>query len=78
MNPKIVAMSPTVATKSHKQQEGIWQQYDLCLAVAILGGKHFLILGPETVRVWQEEKIGASTSTTCVGPCQLEYKKKQH
>ena len=33
-NPKIVVMSPTVATKSYKQQEVIWQQYHLCLAVA--------------------------------------------
>ena len=46
-NPKIVVMSPTVATKSHKQQEAIWQQYHWCLAVAehlLLGGKHFLML----------------------------------
>ena len=33
--------------EEHKQQEVIWQQYHLCLAVAgrqIFGGKHFLIL----------------------------------
>ena len=50
-NPKIVVMSPIVATKSHKQKEVIWQQYHLCLAVEehqILGGKHLLILGPES------------------------------
>ena len=37
-------MSPTVASKSYKQQEVVWRQYHLCLAVAehqILGGKHF-------------------------------------
>ena len=41
-------MSPTVATKSDKQQEAILQQYHLCLAVAehqILGGQQFLIFG---------------------------------
>ena len=48
-NPKIVVISPTVATKSHKQGEVLWQQYHLCLAVAehqILSGKHCLILEP--------------------------------
>ena len=46
--PKNVVMSPTLATKSHKQREVLWQQYHLCLAAAahhILGGKHFLISG---------------------------------
>ena len=59
-NPKIVVMSPTVATKSFKQQEVIWQRYHLCLAAAehkILGGKHFLILGPETGRIWWLKKV---------------------
>ena len=53
-------MSPTVATKSYEQQEVNWQQYHLCLAVAqdqILGGKHFLILGPETGRIWWLKKV---------------------
>ena len=59
-NPKIVAMSSTVATKSYKQQEVISQQYHLCLVVAehqILGGKHFLILGPETGKIWWLKKV---------------------
>ena len=50
-NPKIVGMSPTVTAKRYKHTEVVWQQYHLCLAVAehqILGGKHFLILGPES------------------------------
>ena len=45
-NPQIDEMFPTVATKSYKQQEVIWQKYHLCVASAeqqILGGKHFLI-----------------------------------
>ena len=58
-NPKIVVMSPTVATQSFKQQEVSWQQYHLCLAAAehqILGGKHFLVLG-ETGRIWWLKKV---------------------
>ena len=53
-------MSSTVATKSYKQQEVISQQYHLCLAVSqhqILGGKHFLILGPETGKIWWLKKV---------------------
>ena len=59
-NPKIVVMSPSVATKSYKQQEVVWQQYHVCLAVAehhIPGGKHFLILGPETGRIGWLKKV---------------------
>ena len=59
-NPTIVVMSPTVATKSYKQQEVIWQQYHLCSAVVehhILGGKSFLILGTETGRTWWLKKV---------------------
>ena len=61
-NPKIV-MSPT-ATKNHKQREVLWQQYHLCLAVAefqIIGGKHFLLLGPESGKFW---KLKSRRSTT--------------
>ena len=59
-NPEIVVMSPTVATKSYKQQEVVWQQYHLCLAVVeheIFGGKHFLFLGPESGRIWWLKKV---------------------
>ena len=52
-NPKIVVMSPTFETKDFKKKEVVWQQYHLCIGVAehqILGGKHFLILGPESER----------------------------
>ena len=45
--------------KSFKQKEVVWQQYHLCLAVAehqILGGKHFLILGPESGKIWWLKK----------------------
>ena len=53
-------MSPTVATESHKQKEVMWQRYHLCLAVALhqsLSVKHFLILGPETGRIWWLKKV---------------------
>ena len=52
INPKIVVMSPTFETKSCRSKEVVWQQYHLCIDVAehqILGGKHLLILGPESV-----------------------------
>ena len=42
-----------------KQKEILWQQYCLSLAVAeyqILGVKHFLILGPESRRIWWLKK----------------------
>ena len=57
-NLKIVVTSPTVATKSYKQQEVIWQQHHLCLAVAEhqTGGTHVLMLGPETGRIWWLKK----------------------
>ena len=51
-------MSPTVFTKYTHQKEAIWQQYRSCLAVAeyqILGGRHFLILGPKSKNVVVEE-----------------------
>ena len=55
-NPKIVGMSPlTVTTKSFNQKDVIWQQYHLCLTVAehqILGQKQFLILEPESGKIW--------------------------
>ena len=47
-SPKIVVMSPTVATKSHEEKEGIWQLPFVLGREAehpILGGKHFLIFG---------------------------------
>ena len=59
-NPKIVVMSPTVFTKYTNQKEVIWQQYRLCLAVAeyqVLGGKHLLILGPESGKIWWLQKV---------------------
>ena len=59
-NPKIVVMSPTVTTKNSKQKEIIWQQYRLCLAVVeyqILGGDNFLILGPESGKIWWLKKV---------------------
>ena len=54
-NPKIVVMYRTVTNKNPMQKEIMWQQYCLCLAVPEyqnFGGKHFLILGPESGRVW--------------------------
>ena len=53
-NPEIVVMSPPQAKK-----KVMWQHYHLCLAVVehqILGGKHFLILGPETGRILAVEE----------------------
>ena len=53
-NPKIVVMSAMVTTKNSEQKEVMWQQYRLCLAVAeyqVLGGDHFLILGPESGKI---------------------------
>ena len=53
-NPKIVVMFPTVTTKNPKQKAVIWQQYRLSLAVAehqICGGKHFLILEPNSGKI---------------------------
>ena len=57
---KIVVMSPTVTTKSFKQKEVVWQQCHLCLTVAeyqTLGGKHFLLLGPESRKIWWMKKV---------------------
>ena len=70
-SPKIVVMSPTVSTKSFKQKELVWQQYHLCLSVAdhqILGGKHFLILGPESGKIWWLKRCNISRSATANGP----------
>ena len=58
-NPKIVVMSPRVFTKCTDQEEVIWQQYRLCLAIAeyqILGG-FFFILGPESRKFWWLTKV---------------------
>ena len=51
-------MSPTFETKDFEKKEMTWQQYHLCIDVAehqILGGKHFLILGPQN-----QERFGGS------------------
>ena len=53
-------MSPTATTKSFKQKEVVRQQYHLCLAVTehqILDGKRFLILGPESGKIWWLKKV---------------------
>ena len=37
-----------------------WQQYRLCLVAAehrVLGGRHFLILGPESRKIWWLKKV---------------------
>ena len=50
----------TVAAKTNKHREVLWQQYHLCLAVAehqILGGNHLVILGPESGRIWWLKKV---------------------
>ena len=59
-NPKIVVISPTVETKSFKKKEVVWQQYHLCMDVVqhqILGGKHFLILVPESGKIWWLQRL---------------------
>ena len=53
-------MSPTVETKSFKKIEVVWQQFHLCIDVAehqTLCGKHFLILGPESGKIWWLRKV---------------------
>ena len=71
-NPKIDVMSPTVSTKRFKQKKVVWQQYHSCLAGAehqILGGKHFLILGPESGKIWWLKKFyNSRKSATANGP----------
>ena len=58
--PNIVLMSPTVTTKNSKHKEVKWQQYCLCLAVAV-----FLILGPVSRKIWWfEGTIPSEKSTT--------------
>ena len=59
-NPKIVVMSPTFETKDFKKEEVVWQQYHLCTDVAghqFLGGKHILILGPESGKISWLKKL---------------------
>ena len=58
--PKIVLVPTTVTTKNSKQKEVIWQQYRLCLATAeyqICGGKHVLILAPDSGKIWWLKKV---------------------
>ena len=53
-------VSPTVTTKNSKQEEVIWQQHRMCLAVAeyqIFGGLHFLVLGSESGKIWWLTKV---------------------
>ena len=48
-------MYPTVTTKRSKQKEVVWQKCRLCLSVPeyqILGGKHVLILGQVSGKIW--------------------------
>ena len=52
-------MSPTFETKGFAKEEMVRQQYRLCFDVAeqkILGGKHVLILGPESGNIWWLKK----------------------
>ena len=59
-NPKIVVMPPTVSTKGFQQKALVWQPYRLCLSVTehhISGGKHFLIMGPESEKIWWLKKV---------------------
>ena len=79
-NPKIVVFSPTVTTKSFKQKEVVWLQYQLCLAVAehqILGGKHFLILGPGKIwwlkKVQYLQKSTTANGLSCVENPQVDF-----
>ena len=56
----MVMMSPTVCTEYTKSKEVIWQQYRLYLAIAewqTLGGEPFLILGPESEKIWCLKKV---------------------
>ena len=56
-----VGLSPVACeTKSFKKKEEVWQPYHMCMDVAehkILGGKHFLILGPESGKIWWLKKV---------------------
>ena len=57
-------MSPTVTTKNSKQKEVMWQQYRLRLAVAeyqICGGKHFLVVAPDSGKIWWLKKLQKKT-----------------
>ena len=58
-----------------------WKQYRLCLAVAehqIFGGMHFLIVGPESGKIWclKKVQIPPEKSTTANGPLLLGKKPK--
>ena len=56
-NPKISGMSPTLAAKSYKQQEIIWQQHCLCLVVGTPNRwrKTLPCFGPGTGRIcWKK------------------------
>ena len=58
-NPKIVVMS-RLSRRKTKKDEMVWQQYHVCIDVAehkILGGKHFLTLGPESGKIWWLKKV---------------------
>ena len=56
----LLVMSPIVTTKNSKQKNVMWQQCRVCLAVAeyqICGGKHFLILAPNSRKIWWLKKV---------------------
>ena len=66
-------ISPTIFSKYTKLMEVIWQQYRLCLATAeyqILGGKHFVILAPESgkILVVEEGTIPSEEIPLPMGP----------
>ena len=53
-------MSPTFETKDFKKKGVVRQQYHFCIDVAehqILVGKHFLILGPKSGKIWWLKKV---------------------
>ena len=65
-NPKIVVMSPTFETKDFKMKEMVWHKHHLCVDVAehqILGGKHFLFLGPQSGKFWWNTKFLAENTS---------------
>ena len=74
-------MSPAVFTEYTNQKEVMWQQYRLCLPIAeyqILGGKHFLVLGPGSGKIWwlTEGTIHSEERTTANGPSCVARKPK--
>ena len=55
--------------RASKKEEMVWQQYRLCIDVAdhqILGGKHFLVLGPESGKTWMVEKGAISSEKSTI------------